>query len=139
MTARELSLGGPQFIYKSPSTQEVKESSQRCRVGSNVLADSPRRNGRTAKVNGLSERFGWNYTTTLNVVFLLVLAGIYWLHRSKERFGGGQDYARDPVCGMQVEKQNAGAVLRAYGRTTYFCSDHCKERYQRRDLAAARS
>jgi len=86
-----------------------------------------------------SERFGWNYTTTLNVVFLLVLAGIYWLHRSKERFGGGQDYARDPVCGMQVEKRNAGAVLRAYGRTTYFCSDHCKERYQRRDLAAARS
>ena len=37
-------------------------------------------------------------------MFLFVLAAIYWLHRSQERFGGGQDVARDPVCGMQVDK-----------------------------------
>ncbi|HEX9526552.1 MAG TPA: permease [Streptosporangiaceae bacterium] len=75
------------------------------------------------------EHVSWNYTTILNIVFLFVLAGIYWLHRSKERFGGGQDVARDPVCGMQVDKQNPGAVLRAGGHTTYFCSEHCRERY----------
>jgi YHS domain-containing protein len=63
-----------------------------------------------------------------------VLGGIYWLHRNSGRFGGGQGFARDPVCGMQVEKANPGAVLREHGQTTYFCSDHCKERYPGRDL-----
>jgi uncharacterized protein len=81
--------------------------------------------------------FSWNYTTILNIAFLFVLAGIYWLHRSKERFGGGQDLARDPVCGMQVERQNPGAVLRTHGHTTYFCSEHCKERYRKADPALA--
>jgi uncharacterized membrane protein YraQ (UPF0718 family)/YHS domain-containing protein len=90
-------------------------------------------------------RFGWDYTTILNIVFLAVLAGLYWLHRSRKRFGGGQDVARDPVCGMQVEKENPGAVLPAGGRTVYFCSEHCRDRFQAEnrqvdhDPAAARS
>ena len=75
------------------------------------------------------EHLSWNYTTILNIVFLFVLAGIYWLHRSRERFGGGQEVARDPVCGMQVDKHHPGAVLRTGGHTTYFCSEHCRERY----------
>jgi uncharacterized membrane protein YraQ (UPF0718 family) len=75
------------------------------------------------------EQLSWNYTTILNIVFLFVLAGVYRLHRSRERLGGGKDVARDPVCGMQVEKQNPGAVLRAGGHTTYFCSEHCRDRY----------
>jgi uncharacterized membrane protein YraQ (UPF0718 family)/YHS domain-containing protein len=90
-------------------------------------------------------RFSWDYTTILNIVFLAVLAGLYWLHRSRERFGGGEDVARDPVCGMQVEKDNPGAVLHAGGRTIYFCSGHCRDRFQAEnrqpdhDPAAARS
>jgi uncharacterized membrane protein YraQ (UPF0718 family) len=75
------------------------------------------------------EHLSWNYTTILNIVFLFVLAGIYWLHRSRERFGGGREVARDPVCGMQVDKHHPGAVLQAGGHTTYFCSEHCRERY----------
>ena len=75
------------------------------------------------------EHVSWNYTTILNIVFLFVLAGLYWLHRSRERFGGGQEVARDPVCGMQVDKHHPGAVLRTGGHTTYFCSEHCRERY----------
>ena len=78
------------------------------------------------------EHFGWNYTTVLNIVFLLVFTGIYWLHRHKERFGGGQNFARDPVCGMQVDKENPGATLYADDETVYFCSGSCQERYQRR-------
>ena len=62
------------------------------------------------------EHLSWNYTTILNIVFLFVLAAIYWLHRSQERFGGGRDVARDPVCGMQVDKHHPGAVLRPAGR-----------------------
>ena len=76
------------------------------------------------------EHLSWNYTTILNIVFRVVLAGIYWLHRSKERLGGGRDVARDPVCGMQVDTANPGAVLRAGGHTTYFCSGHCRDRYR---------
>jgi uncharacterized membrane protein YraQ (UPF0718 family)/YHS domain-containing protein len=76
------------------------------------------------------EHFGWNYTTVLNIVFLLVFAGIYWLHRNKASFGGGAEHARDPVCGMQVEIQNAGATLQVGGETVYFCSDHCKDHYR---------
>jgi uncharacterized protein len=75
------------------------------------------------------EHLSWNYTTILNIMFLFVLAGLYWLHRSKERFGGSQEVARDPVCGMQVDKHQPGAVLRTGGHTTYFCSEHCRERY----------
>jgi uncharacterized membrane protein YraQ (UPF0718 family)/YHS domain-containing protein len=77
------------------------------------------------------EHLSWNYTTILNIVFLVVLAAIYWLHRSQERLGGGRDVARDPVCGMQVDKHHPGAVLRADGHTTYFCSEHCRDHYSR--------
>ena len=89
------------------------------------------------------EHLSWNYTTILNIVFGFVLAAIYWLHRSKERFGGGQDVARDPVCGMQVDMHHPGAVLRGGGQATYFCSEHCRDRYSgpdpARGLAAART
>jgi uncharacterized protein len=85
------------------------------------------------------EHLSWNYTTILNIVFGVVAAGIYWLHRSKERFGGGVDVARDPVCGMQVDKANPGAVLCDGEHTTYFCSGHCRDRFTGRDHAEAAS
>jgi uncharacterized membrane protein YraQ (UPF0718 family)/YHS domain-containing protein len=85
------------------------------------------------------EHLSWNYTTILNIVFGVVAAGIYWLHRSQERFGGGVDVARDPVCGMQVDKANPGAVLQDGEHTTYFCSGHCRDRFTGRDHAEAAS
>jgi len=83
------------------------------------------------------EHLSWNYTTILNIVFGFVLAAIYWLHRRQDRFGGGQDVARDPVCGMQVDMHHPGAVLRADGHTTYFCSEHCRDRYSGPDPSPA--
>ena len=71
-------------------------------------------------------------------MFLFVLAAIFWLHCSRERFGGGQDVARNPVCGMQVGKQHPGSVLRAGGQVTYFCSEHCRDRYTVTMTPAAR-
>ena len=73
--------------------------------------------------------WGWNYTTVLDIIALLALAAIYLLYRSRARLGGGAAYAKDPICGMQVEKANPGAVLDPGGARVYFCSDHCKERY----------
>jgi uncharacterized membrane protein YraQ (UPF0718 family)/YHS domain-containing protein len=73
--------------------------------------------------------FHWNYTTYLNVVFLVVLVGLWWLARNQERLGGGSGYAIDPVCGMQVEIANAAAQATVDGHTHYFCSDHCRHRF----------
>ena len=72
----------------------------------------------------------WNYTTILNIVALVGFAGLYWLYRNRERFGGGAGYARDPVCGMQVETAHAPASAIHDGQRRYFCSDHCKHRFE---------
>ena len=53
--------------------------------------------------------FSWNYTTYLNLVFLVLFGVLYWIYRNRERLGAGDRYARDPVCGMQVETAQAPA------------------------------
>ena len=74
--------------------------------------------------------FRWNYTTYLDIVFLVVLAGLWWLARNQRRLGGGAGYAIDPMCGMQVEIANAAASAEHDGETFYFCSDHCRHRFE---------
>ena len=76
--------------------------------------------------------FRWNYTTFLNILFLGVFGVLYWLHRNRERFGGGHGYAIDPICGMQVQVANAPATATWDGERHYFCSDHCKEKFLQR-------
>ena len=83
----------------------------------------------------VTTRFEWNYTTFLNIVFLVIFAVLYWLYRNRERLGGGQGYALDPVCGMQVRTADAPAAARHDGRQYWFCADRCKERF---DAAPAR-
>ena len=73
--------------------------------------------------------FSWNYTTYLNLVFLVLFGVLYWLYRNRARLGGGDRYARDPVCGMQVETAHAPASLEHDGRRYSFCSDRCAERF----------
>ncbi|HVV37047.1 MAG TPA: permease [Acidimicrobiales bacterium] len=70
--------------------------------------------------------FQWNYTTFLNIAFLLAFAGMYWLYRTRAR---GEGFAIDPVCGMQVQTANAPAHARHDGRDYWFCSDRCRERF----------
>jgi uncharacterized membrane protein YraQ (UPF0718 family)/YHS domain-containing protein len=76
-------------------------------------------------------RLEWNYTTLLNIVFLFVAAAVYWTYRNRERLGGGGAYAKDPVCGMQVERSNPGATSQHEDATVYFCSDRCKDKYDK--------
>jgi uncharacterized protein len=73
--------------------------------------------------------WAWNYTTFLNIAALAAFGGLYWLYRNRERFGGGAGYAKDPVCGMQVQVAHAPATARYDGTTYYFCSDHCEHRF----------
>ena len=85
----------------------------------------------TAKTGRIvGDTLHWNYTTVLDMIALLAFAGVYWLYRQRERFGGGAGYAKDPVCGMQVEIAHAPAALILDGRRIYFCSDHCKHRLE---------
>jgi uncharacterized membrane protein YraQ (UPF0718 family) len=71
--------------------------------------------------------FRWNYTTVLNLLAVLAFAGLYWLYTHRDAESAAR-YAKDPVCGMQVEKALAPATVRLDGEQFWFCSDHCKHR-----------
>jgi YHS domain-containing protein len=77
--------------------------------------------------------FSWNYTTYLNLIFLALFGVLYYLYRNRDRLGGGDRYARDPVCGMQVEMAHAPASRHHAGERQYFCSDHCAQRFDALD------
>jgi hypothetical protein len=73
--------------------------------------------------------FSWDYTTYLNIIFLVAFAVLYWLYRNRARLGSGDRYAKDPVCGMQVETALAPASADRCGARFFFCSDGCAERF----------
>ncbi len=68
-----------------------------------------------------SRGIGWNYTTFLNIVFLVLGAGLVALTLRRG--------ARDPVCGMTIDR-HAGRPTAVYaGRTFYFCGEGCKAKF----------
>jgi uncharacterized membrane protein YraQ (UPF0718 family)/YHS domain-containing protein len=79
----------------------------------------------------VTAHFEWNYTTVLNIVFLAIFGLLYWTYRNRGRLGGGRGYALDPVCGMQIESAHAPASLEHDDRRLYFCSDRCRDRFER--------
>jgi YHS domain-containing protein/uncharacterized membrane protein YraQ (UPF0718 family) len=83
--------------------------------------------------------FSWNYTTYLNIIFLAVFGLLYWLYRHRDSYGGGDGYARDPVCGMQVETSNAPATAEHDGGRVYFCSDRCAARFSAGQVRTAQA
>jgi len=85
----------------------------------------------------VATQFEWNYTTFLNILFLGVFAVLFWLYRNRERLGGGEGYAIDPVCGMQIRTADAPATAIHSGERFFFCSDRCRERFERHRAVAA--
>ncbi len=83
----------------------------------------------TRPLRVVPEHFSLDYTTVLNIVFVVVFAVLYWAYRNREHLGGGSGYAIDPVCGMQVERANAPATHSFEGQQFFFCSDRCAERF----------
>jgi hypothetical protein len=67
-----------------------------------------------------------NYTTYLNIAAPATFAWLYWLHRNRERLGGGNGYATDPVCGVQIQVAHTPPPP---ATTHYFRSDHCQHRF----------
>ncbi len=74
--------------------------------------------------------FSWDYTTYLNIIFLGLFGVLYWTYRNRDRLGGGDGYAMDPACGMQVETAHAPASSVLDGQRFFFCSDHCRDRFE---------
>ncbi len=85
----------------------------------------------TRPIRIVPESFAWNYTAVLDVIFLVVLAALYYLYRNRSHFGGGVGYAIDPVCGMQVEMATAPAQAEYQGNVFWFCSDRCHTKFAR--------
>ncbi len=81
------------------------------------------------------ESIALNYTSVLNVVALAGFAVLYALHRRRTHGSGGA-HARDPMCGMQVDVNNAPARRQRDGALVYFCSDRCAERFDRQRAVA---
>jgi YHS domain-containing protein len=74
-------------------------------------------------IDSISSRgISWNYTTVLNIVFLAIAAALFGLTLRRG--------AKDPVCGMTVDR-GAGKPTSVYeGRAYYFCSEDCKARFE---------
>ena len=72
-------------------------------------------------IESISEReIAWNYTTVLNIVFVLVAGALVALTLRRG--------AKDPVCGMTVDRRTPHTSTYE-GKTVYFCSAHCKKRF----------
>ena len=63
----------------------------------------------------------WNYTSVLDVLFGVVFLALVALTL---RHG-----AKDPVCGMTVDRGAGGPTSQHQGRTYYFCGAHCKHTF----------
>lgn len=41
---------------------------------------------------------------------------------------------KDPVCGMALDKDKAGATSEHMGKTFYFCAQACKEKFDQEPM-----
>ena len=81
------------------------------------------------------ESIALNYTSVLDVIALAGFAVLFALHRRPTGVEAGR-YARDTVCGMQVEVAHAPARRVQDGARLYFCSDRCAGTFDRRMATA---
>ncbi len=83
----------------------------------------------TLKGDIATTHFGLNYTTILNAIALIAFGYLYYLYKNAPKFGGGDGYAKDVVCGMQVRSADAPAHTEHDGQDYYFCSDKCHTKF----------
>jgi uncharacterized membrane protein YraQ (UPF0718 family)/YHS domain-containing protein len=82
-------------------------------------------------IGSVTERaITWNYTAVLNIVFTLVFVALFAL-----TFRRG---ARDPVCGMTVDRSKA-LSLEVGGRRYFFCGPGCRAKFETSTDRAAES
>ncbi|MFN2368143.1 MAG: TRASH domain protein [Desulfurivibrionaceae bacterium] len=65
----------------------------------------------------------------LYILYRLLTGGKKRLRKGAYQGSGGHDVlVEDPVCKVCVPKQQA-VTLQEAGKTTYFCSDECREKF----------
>jgi uncharacterized protein len=73
-------------------------------------------------IESIAERpVTWNYTSVLDVIFGVVFVALIALTLRRG--------AKDPVCGMTVDRNAGGPTSERQGRTYYFCGGHCKHTF----------
>ena len=72
--------------------------------------------------------FGWNYTTILDLIFLIIFGVVFWFYKSRD-VNEDSEFAQDPICGMQVRKDDAPASVEFEGTMYYFCMEGCEESF----------
>jgi YHS domain-containing protein len=73
-------------------------------------------------IQSIAERpLTWNYTSVLDLVFVAVFLALIALTLRRG--------AKDPVCGMTVDRSAGGPTAVRDGRTVYFCSSHCQSTF----------
>jgi YHS domain-containing protein/uncharacterized membrane protein YraQ (UPF0718 family) len=77
-----------------------------------------------------SRGIAWNYTTVLDIVFAFVAATLVALTLRRG--------AKDPVCGMTVDRRRTEHVSVVDGRLVYFCGAGCKRRFDADPVGATR-
>jgi uncharacterized protein len=82
----------------------------------------------------------WNYTTVLDIVFLVLMGLLAWrflttggveMLRSMAPSPGAKAKAVDPVCGMTVDPATAKEKVDYKGTTYYFCSAGCRSAFEK--------
>jgi uncharacterized membrane protein YraQ (UPF0718 family)/YHS domain-containing protein len=64
----------------------------------------------------------WNYTSILDLLFVVVFAALIALTLRRG--------VKDPVCDMTVDKHANGPTAEYDGRTFFFCGPHCKHTFE---------
>ena len=77
--------------------------------------------GRPSVGSITSRGIEWNYTTVLNILFVAVAAPLVALTLRRG--------AKDPVCGMTVDRSKTPHRSVVGGRTVYFCGAGCKAKF----------
>jgi YHS domain-containing protein len=83
----------------------------------------------------------WNYTTFLDIAFLILMAVMAWrfvttggvemLRAHSHRPQEAAKLVADPVCGMSVDPAAAAEHLDYMGTTYYFCSAGCRSKFEK--------
>jgi YHS domain-containing protein/uncharacterized membrane protein YraQ (UPF0718 family) len=83
----------------------------------------------------------WNYTTVLDIAFLVLMAVMAWrfvttggiemLRAHARRPETGAKLVQDPVCGMSVDPATASEQIEYVGTTHYFCSAGCRSKFEK--------
>jgi uncharacterized protein len=92
-------------------------------------------------VTVLETQPSWNYTTFLDIAFLVLMAALAWrfvttggiemLRAHAQRPKPGSELVRDPVCGMSVDPNAATEHIEYMGVPYYFCSAGCRSTFEK--------